>query len=63
LWGFCGNLARAGASCVMAIPSLPALSQVRRLTMEAQAGSRDRTRTYNLPVNRRSVRAGDRRYL
>src|SRR6185437_6764628 len=52
---FVGILAHAGASCAMGIPSLPALSQVRGLTMYAPSGSRDRTRTYNLPVNSRTL--------
>ena len=46
-------LVRAGADCAMRRPSLPAFSQVRGLTMEP--GSRDRTRTYNLPVNSRTL--------
>ena len=36
-------------------PSLPAYSQVRGLTTLTLAGSRDRTRTYNLPVNSRTL--------
>jgi hypothetical protein len=47
------------AAGVMRYPSLPADSQVRGLTEHSLVGgSRDRTRTYNLPVNRRPVIAG-----
>src|SRR5580704_8251185 len=37
------------------IPSLPALSQVKGPTTDTPVGSRDRTRTYNLPVNSRTL--------
>ena len=48
-------LVRASAACAIGIPSLPALSQVRELETALELGSRDRTRTYNLPVNSRTL--------
>ena len=55
LWGFCGDLETAGAACAMRVPSLPAFPQAGGLTRAACGGSRDRTRTYNLPVNSRTL--------
>src|SRR5439155_14410345 len=45
----------AGAACAMTLPSLPAFPQAGGLTLCSSDGSRDRTRTYNLPVNSRTL--------
>jgi hypothetical protein len=55
-----GILKASGAACVISLSSLPAFPQAGGLTHTAlsgsrDSGSRDRTRTYNLPVNSRTL--------
>jgi hypothetical protein len=50
-----GILKIAPGARVMALRSLPALPQAGRLTPDKSGSSRDRTRTYNLPVNSRTL--------
>ena len=52
---FAGILKIAAGPCVMRVPSLPAFPQAGGLTPTNPGSSRDRTRTYNLPVNSRTL--------
>ena len=51
----CGDFDDRGRCPRHGIPSLPAFPQAGGLTVTARFGSRDRTRTYNLPVNSRTL--------